>query len=83
MTWSGAGVGRCLLTGWLVLAAALRGAVTWLILAAFYLAVVTPLALVFRALRRDPLALGRRARRPSYWVPKPGVAGPESYFRPC
>ena len=83
MTWWGMGVGRWLVAGWLALSAALRGAVTGLILAAFYLAVLTPLALAFRAVRRDPLGLGRRARRPSYWRAKPQPAGPASYFRPC
>ena len=72
---------RPLWAAWAALDLFLRWLTTWLVLAGFYLAVLTPLALLFRALGRDALGL-RRRDCPTYWSEKP-AAGPRSYFRSC
>jgi hypothetical protein len=67
--------------------------VSFLLLAAFYFLLLTPLALVFKIIGRDPLcrswrgrpALGKRrqgrdALATSYWVPHKSNDDPERYF---
>ena len=51
---------------------------SFLLLGAIQLLVFTPLALVFRILGRNPLALGSSPRDASFWRPVPRRAG-----RPC
>ena len=51
----------------------------FMLLVLFYV-VFTPVALVFRLMRRDALGLRRRDAA-SYWAVKPGAARAEDYFR--
>ncbi len=54
--------------------------VSFILLAAFYFLLLTPVALVFRLIGRD--ALGRRfdAVAPSYWVPHKPSEDMRRYF---
>jgi hypothetical protein len=58
--------------GWLV---------SRLVLAIIFYAVFTPVALVFRVLGRDALALRRCADSSSYWTAKSMPADPRQYLR--
>jgi hypothetical protein len=53
---------------------------TRVVLAVAYYGLFTPLALVFRAIGRDPLHRARRATS-SYWTARPGNSEPRRYFR--
>lgn len=53
---------------------------TRVVLAVAYYGLFTPLALLFRAVGRDPLQRARRAT-PSYWTARPGSSEPRRYFR--
>jgi hypothetical protein len=46
----------------------------------FY-AVITPVAFLFRVMRRDELRLRRTEGRASFWKPKPGPESVREYFR--
>lgn len=50
-------------------------------LLAIYLALFTPMALLFRLLRRDRLERTFEPHAPTYWKPKPQPRGPASYLR--
>lgn len=52
------------------------------LLALLYFGLFTPLALLFRLIGRDALALRRRVDRPTYWATKPMPTDLKSYFRP-
>jgi hypothetical protein len=54
--------------------------VSELILRVIYYGVFTPLALVFRAIRRDPLQL-RKPQTDSYWTRRRQRTDPLAYFR--
>ncbi len=61
------------------------GAITTrLVLAVVFFVVLTPMALVQRLLRRDPLGLrARNAQTPSFWrAPEPDPRGRERYTHP-
>jgi hypothetical protein len=49
---------------WNAAAAKLGAALAWLVLVLLHLAVVTPLAMAYRALRRDPKPAGSNWRTP-------------------
>lgn len=55
--------------------------VSQLVLAVLFYGLFTPVALLFRLIGRDVLALRRRAGAASYWKPKPAAAAVRSYFR--
>jgi hypothetical protein len=68
-------VGLSLVTyplGWLV---------SWVVLALAYYIVLTPIALVMRLFRHDPLQRTFDRSAATYWSPRPGSPPPESYFR--
>jgi hypothetical protein len=71
---------RPVFLGWMTLAFPIGFVVSKLILAALFYLVFTPVALVFRALRRDRLALRERSAE-SYWAPKPGAHDLRRYLR--
>ena len=52
------------------------------LLATVYLALVTPLAVLFRCLGRDPLRLRPSPHRTTFLELKPAPANKETYFRP-
>jgi hypothetical protein len=67
-------------TGWMIAAFPIGWTVSQIMLVILYFVVFTPVALVFRAIRRDPLQLRRRSVA-SYWTAKPPAAKAEDYFR--
>jgi hypothetical protein len=58
--------------GWLV---------SQLVLAILFYGVFTPLALVFRLIGRDALALKKPSGEATFWRPKPTPSDPRRYFR--
>lgn len=73
---------RRLHVAWMAVTWPTRWLTTWLLLAAVYYTVFTPLALVFRLIGRDALRL-RRRQCESYWIPKLVRADVRTYFRSC
>jgi len=67
-------------TGWMIAAFPIGWTVSRVVLGAVYYLVFTPVAFVFRLMRRDALHLNRPAQA-SYWSPKTGADKPETYFR--
>ena len=72
---------RFIYTGWMIVAFPIGWTISRLALALMFYAVFTPVALVFRAMRRDELQLRRRDEGASYWKPKPGPESVRQYFR--
>jgi hypothetical protein len=54
---------------------------TRIILGVAYYGLFTPLALVFRAMGRDPLFRQRRPGATTYWTARPETQEPRRYFR--
>ena len=71
---------RWVYTGWMAAAFPIGWTVSRVMLASFFYAVVTPLALVFRMKGRDVLRL-RRPQKGSYWIAKTGARDVNEYFR--
>jgi saxitoxin biosynthesis operon SxtJ-like protein len=74
------GAVRLIYTGWMIAAFPIGWTVSQVMLVILYFVVFTPVALVFRVIRRDPLQLRRRDAA-SYWMAKPPPAKAEDYFR--
>lgn len=55
--------------------------VSTLILAVIYYGVLTPIGLILRVCRHDPLQKSSRARAESYWQPRPPRRPAADYFR--
>lgn len=55
--------------------------VSFVLLAAFYFLLLTPLAFVFRLIGRDPLRRKFDSGAESYWLTHDPPQGPERYFR--
>jgi hypothetical protein len=55
--------------------------VSSLVLAALYYVVLTPIGLILRLCRHDPLQRRFDPRSASYWHSCPGPRSPDSYFR--
>jgi TRAP-type C4-dicarboxylate transport system permease small subunit len=72
---------RFIYTGWMIVAFPIGWTVSRVALALVFYAVFTPVALLFRAIRRDELQLRRPAARASYWRPKSTPADVREYFR--
>jgi hypothetical protein len=67
--------------GWMYAAYPIGWIVSHIIMSlAFYLAVV-PVALIMRAMGRDPMQRQFDRSAPSYWVPREQVQDPNQYFR--
>ena len=71
---------RRVFTGWMIVAFPIGWLVSRVALALLFYAVFTPVALVFRLMRRDVLHRRREART-TYWTPKTGPADVREYFR--
>lgn len=54
---------------------------SWLLFAALFYLVFTPLALFFRVIGRDPLGRRFDKKAGSYWIEKPPAADVRRYFR--
>jgi hypothetical protein len=72
---------RPIFVGWMCLAFPLGWAISQVILAFLFYAVLTPVGLLFRLIGRD--ALGRRphSKQDTYWLPKATPTDVRSYFR--
>ncbi len=72
---------RAIFVGWSYVTYPIGWAISTAVMAAVFFAVITPIGLLARLLRHDPL--GRRARRPagSYWERREPERDVESYFR--
>jgi hypothetical protein len=66
---------------WMIAVFPLAWLTTHLLLAILYFGLFTPLAILFRALRRDALALRLRSDCNSYWVTRPATGDARRYFR--
>jgi hypothetical protein len=73
-------VTRLLYIGLTLLAAPIGFAVSFVLLAALYFLLLTPVALVFRLMGRDSLCRRFEAATDSYWVPHTSSDDPERYF---
>jgi len=72
---------RFIYTGWMIVAFPIGWTISRVALAIVFYAVITPVALLFKAIRRDELRLRRADGRASYWKPKPGPESVREYFR--
>ena len=72
---------RFIYTGWMIVAFPIGWTVSRIALAIVFFVVVTPMALVFRAVRRDELRLRRDEAGASYWRAKPSPKDVREYFR--
>jgi hypothetical protein len=71
---------RWIYSGWMIAVFPIGWTVSRLMLAALFYLVFTPVALVFRLIRRDALRL-RHEGVASDWAPKPEVTSVDRYFR--
>ena len=66
---------------WMALVTPIGRAVSFAVLAAIYYAVITPIALVMRPVRRDRLTRSFDANAPSYWAEHDPGGETARYFR--
>ncbi|HYN09270.1 MAG TPA: SxtJ family membrane protein [Vicinamibacterales bacterium] len=71
---------RWIYSGWMIAVFPIGWTISRLMLAALFYLVFTPVALVFRLIRRDALHLRRQNAR-SHWTPKAGATSVDQYFR--
>jgi hypothetical protein len=71
---------RWIYSGWMIAVFPIGWTISRLMLAALFYLVFTPVAIVFRIIRRDVLRL-RRPEASSLWMPKPGATSADQYFR--
>ena len=72
---------RPIFVGWMVLVFPIGWVVTRALLFLMFVLIVTPIAIVFRLAKRDPLALRRQQGRETYWTAKPPPGDVAGYFR--
>ena len=72
---------RPVFIGWMILAFPIGWLVSHTVLAVIFFGLVTPLAIVFRLMRRDALRLRRPPPGTSCWLTKPTPTNVRSYFR--
>ena|ERR1051326_2432370 len=72
---------RWLFIGLMVLAFPIGWVVTQVMLALMFYVVITPVALVFRLMGRDPLHRKPDGGKVSYWTDKETPEDPRTYFR--
>lgn len=71
---------RPVFSGWMVLAFPIGWTLSKVALALVFYAVFTPVGVLFRMTGRDALRL-HRAKRDTYWMPKPAARSGEDYLR--
>jgi hypothetical protein len=71
---------RWIYSGWMIAVFPIGWTISRLMLAALFYLVFTPVAILFRMMRRDALRL-RRPDAPSLWTPKAGASSADQYFR--
>ncbi|MEX0979180.1 MAG: SxtJ family membrane protein, partial [Pirellulales bacterium] len=67
--------------GWMWAAFPIGWLVSHLLIAAIYFLLITPIALVMRAVGRDPLSRRFDRAAKTYWVPRRQDSDPARYFR--
>ena len=72
---------RFIYTGWMIVAFPIGWTISRIALGLVFYAVITPVAFLFRVMRRDELRLRRPDGRASLWKPKPGPESVREYFR--
>jgi len=72
---------RPIFVGWMMLAFPIGWVVSHVLLALVFYGLFTPLAVVFRLIGRDALALRRSPSARSHWQPRPQVTDPRRYFK--
>jgi len=72
---------RFIYTGWMIVAFPIGWTISCVALGLVFYAVITPVALLFRVIRRDELRLRRAEGRASFWKPKPSPDSVREYFR--
>ena len=71
---------RPIYTGWMIAAFPIGWTVSRVLLGAIFYLVITPIGLVFRSNRRDPLGVTRSGRA-TYWAAKQQPGGLAEYLR--
>ena len=71
---------RYVYSGWMIVAFPIGWTVSRLMIATMFFIVFTPVALVFRVMKRDALHL-RDVPAPSYWTPKSRAGAVSEYLR--
>jgi hypothetical protein len=66
---------------WMALALPIGYTISHILLLLIYYAVLTPIALVLRLLRYDPLQRRRNPAASSYWITRDPVSPPPRYFK--
>jgi Saxitoxin biosynthesis operon protein SxtJ len=72
---------RTVFVGWMAVAFPIGWTVSRLVLAVIFYGVFTPLGLLFRIVRRDPLTVRRSEGAATYWSGKAAADDPRAYFR--
>ena len=78
---SSVSIGRAFYLAWMTAVYPIGWTVSFLLLAAIYFVVLTPLGLTMRVLRRRPLGLEFNRSAKSYWTPRSDSTRIEKYFR--
>ncbi len=73
---------RPMYLGWIYLAWPIGIVLSFTLLAVIYYLILTPIGLVMRLVRRDPMQRGFDASADTYWIPRTRQPDPERYFRP-
>jgi hypothetical protein len=71
---------RYIYTGWMIAAFPIGWTISRVVLAVVFYAVFTPVAWIFKVIRRDVLLI-RRPQVASYWMPKARASNTEEYLR--
>jgi hypothetical protein len=72
---------RWIYVGWMILVFPIGWTVSRVVLAVLFFVVITPVALIFRLVGRDPLWRRYQPELATYWKPKTLSADPRSYLR--
>jgi hypothetical protein len=72
---------RPIFIGWMLLAFPIGWTVSKIIMALVFYGLFTPLAIIFRLIGRDALALRAVRNSDTYWISKPAARSARNYFR--
>jgi len=72
---------RPIMVAWMALAYPIGWTVSWVVLLATYYGILTPVALIMRMFRYDPLDRRLDRQAPTYWAEHEPPADPAAYFR--
>jgi len=79
--WLSGRFGRGLYVGWMTAALPVGWAISFLLMVVVYYLVVTPVGLVLRAVRGDPMCRKFDPEAESYWIESKTTGSVERYFR--